>query len=134
MINFGSISSYDQKENLFLTQQIPSVCNVVCQNIASNTSIDLINTNIEGDISITKSCSTNGSCTVDTSSVNIEEDPSSGTIASNSIMSSAVAATRLKDDIKTPRKQKGSILYFILIIAVLLIAFFIAKSLLGISR
>jgi hypothetical protein len=71
MFGFGNISKSksksEQSANVYLTQQFSGACNIICQNTMSNTSIDLINTTVGGDVSITQSCSTNGSCMIGSS-------------------------------------------------------------------
>lgn len=214
MFNFGNISrskdSSEQSASIFLTQQFSGACNVVCQNAMSNTSIDLINSNVGGDVSITQSCSTNGSCmigsTMDSTmdvffkaanstsasnaasglvssgnldwattksrqdmrlssyqsaneSCNIgtynemdnvtiyaagsniggnvsinQEGATSGNCVLDNTMSAAADATGLTDNTTASGKQKGGILHIIILLAVLLIAFFIAKSIASSSQ
>lgn len=59
-----SKASSDQSASIYLTQQFSGACNIVCENTMNNVSIDLINTTVEGDVSVTQSCSTNGSCMI----------------------------------------------------------------------
>ena len=63
----GSASSTvysGQSAELYLTQQFSGTCNVVCQNMMSGITIDLINSPLTGGISLTQSCSTNAQCLV----------------------------------------------------------------------
>jgi hypothetical protein len=71
MFNFfgfsNSKSVSEQSANVYLTQQFSGTCNVICQNTMNNTSIDIINSTIAGDVSITQTCSTNGACMIGSS-------------------------------------------------------------------
>jgi hypothetical protein len=71
MFNFGNFSrsktSSEQSASVYLTQQFSGTCNDVCQNTMNNVSIDLINTTVGGDVSITQTCSTNGACMIGSS-------------------------------------------------------------------
>lgn len=71
MFGFGNFSksksSSDQEADVFLTQQFSGSCNITCQNTMSEVSIDLINTTVGGDVSITQACSTNGTCMIGSS-------------------------------------------------------------------
>lgn len=71
MFNIGTLSrsksKSEQSADVFLTQQFSGSCNIVCQNTMSEVSIDLINTNVGGDVSITQACSTNGTCMIGSS-------------------------------------------------------------------
>ena len=58
----SSKSVSEQSANTYLTQQFSGTCNVTCQNVASNISIDLINTTLLGGISLTQTCSTDATC------------------------------------------------------------------------
>jgi len=68
MFNFGNFSkskaTSDQSANIFLTQQFSGSCNITCENTMSNVSIDLINSTVGGDVSITQACSTDGTCMI----------------------------------------------------------------------
>lgn len=57
-------TSSEQEAELYITQQFSGNCDVTCQNIISGANIDLINTVVGGDVSITQSCSADGNCLV----------------------------------------------------------------------
>lgn len=64
MGNSSSTSESIQTANEYLNQQFSGSCNVECQNIMSNVSIDLINTNLSGGINITQTCAADANCTI----------------------------------------------------------------------
>ncbi|MDB4769469.1 hypothetical protein OAG24_00740 [bacterium] len=57
-------TSSEQEAELYIAQQFSGNCDVTCQNIISGANIDLINTVVGGDVSITQSCSADGNCLV----------------------------------------------------------------------
>lgn len=67
VLSFGkSKSSVEntQAASSYLTQQFSGNCNVSCQNVMSNITIDLINSNVSGGINVSQTCSTNAQCLI----------------------------------------------------------------------
>lgn len=63
-----SNSSSFQSAAAFLSQNSQESCNIVCQNVANDINIDIINSVIGGDINLTQSCSVNSSCLMSSAS------------------------------------------------------------------
>lgn len=59
-------STVVQKTQQQINQSFTGICSFNCTSIVNNTSIVIINSNIEGDISVQATCSTDGSCTMAT--------------------------------------------------------------------
>ena len=64
----SSTAKSEQQAEATIAQQFSGSCNVTCTNIQSNTSIDLINSIIGGDINLTQSCSVDANCSISSSS------------------------------------------------------------------
>lgn len=62
-----SKSSSEQSAEVYLTQQFSGTCNVTCQNSMSNVTIDIINSTVGGNVTLSQSCSTNASCLIGSS-------------------------------------------------------------------
>lgn len=64
----SSKSTSEQSADLYMSQQFSGTCNVTCDNTIDNLSIDLINTTVGGDVSVSQSCSTNAQCLIGSTS------------------------------------------------------------------
>lgn len=64
----SSKSTSSQEADLYISQQFSGSCNVSCDNSINNLSIDIINSTVGGDVSVTQSCSTNAQCLIGSSS------------------------------------------------------------------
>jgi len=60
----SSKSMSEQNAQVYITQQFSGTCNVTCDNVMNNVSIDLINTNVKGNVTVSQSCSSNGTCMI----------------------------------------------------------------------
>jgi hypothetical protein len=64
-MGIGSSTSYNesvQNASADITQQYSGTCQVSCVNTIDNTNIDIINSTVGGDVSVTQTCSANGQC------------------------------------------------------------------------
>lgn len=52
----------EQSASANLTQQYSGTCQISCVNEIDNVNVDIINSTVEGDVSITQTCSANGQC------------------------------------------------------------------------
>ncbi len=60
----SSTTSSEQSAQASLSQKFGGTCNLQCQNTESNVSVDIINSIIGGDVDLSQTCSTNGSCMI----------------------------------------------------------------------
>lgn len=58
----SSTASSEQSAEASLTQQYNGTCNIQCQDLLSNVSVDIINTQVEGGINLKQTCTSNGNC------------------------------------------------------------------------
>jgi hypothetical protein len=63
-----SSSSSEQSAQAFLSQQFSGSCNITCTNTMNNINIDIINSVVGGNVSLTQSCSVDASCMISGSS------------------------------------------------------------------
>jgi hypothetical protein len=64
----SSTSSSEQSAQALLSQQFSGSCDITCTNIMDNVNIDIINSVVGGNISLTQSCSVDASCMISGSS------------------------------------------------------------------
>jgi len=64
----GSSASSDQSAQAFLSQQFSGSCDITCTNTMDNINIDIINSVVGGDVSLTQTCSVDASCMISGSS------------------------------------------------------------------
>ena len=62
-----SVADSTQTANANLTQQYSGSCNIQCNNEMNNVSVDIVNSQIGGDVEVTQVCSVNGQCMFNTS-------------------------------------------------------------------
>lgn len=53
-----------QNATVTTTQQFSGMCNITCQNVDKDIAVTLIDTNLQGGVDITQTCSTDASCTI----------------------------------------------------------------------
>lgn len=51
----------------FIAQQFAGTCDITCNNIMSNVSVDLFYSNVGGDVNLTQTCSSNPTCIINSS-------------------------------------------------------------------
>lgn len=62
-----SKASSEQKGRVYIAQQFAGTCNVSCQDSMKNVTVDIINSDIGGGISLSQTCSTDASCIIGSS-------------------------------------------------------------------
>lgn len=63
-----SESKSDQKGSAYITQQFAGTCEIVCENVIGDIDETIVNSYIGGDLEISQTCSTNGSCVIGSNS------------------------------------------------------------------
>ena len=97
-----SITRSEQSAEAFISQQFSGSCNVKCENIASGINIDIINTIVSGDISLTQKCAVDANCSISSAS-----DATSDVLfkANNSSSASAPGLFQIETAINTSRQD-----------------------------
>nr|QBK86245.1 MAG: lipid membrane protein [Marseillevirus LCMAC102] len=54
----------EQKAEVYITQQFSGSCDVTCQNVMTNVTVDIINSTVGGSVSLSQSCATDASCMI----------------------------------------------------------------------
>lgn len=117
----GASSSYtssEQSAQAFLSQQFSGSCDISCTNRQDNVNVDIINSIIGGDISLTQTCSVNSSCMVSGSSdaasdvlfkaANSSNAKDTGGLFSGSLFNIDSAVSMSRQDIKQTILQSTS--------------------------
>lgn len=105
-----SVSSSEQSAQALLSQQFSGSCNITCTNTMDNVNIDIINSVVGGNISLTQTCSVDASCMISGSSdatsdvlfkaANSTNAKNAGNIFSGDIGNMDYASSSSRQDIK----------------------------------
>src|SRR6185503_5871740 len=62
------VSSCQHSAEAYLAQQFYGSCNITCDNIQQNINIDIINSVVGGNVSLTQKCSVDANCMISSTS------------------------------------------------------------------
>lgn len=110
--NSKTESKSNQRGTAYITQQFAGTCEIVCENIIGDVDETIINSYIEGDVGISQTCSTNGSCLIGSNSDALSDiafvAKNSSNASSSKIIGDADAVSEGRQQIRQNFRQSSN--------------------------